>query len=494
MNESILQRPYTSILNMIQKAAKHIPEKVCAFLLNICSFAISCYFPVRYSIGHHRFFNNSQRSLLYLIVMTVIMVCCAGKRKKKIYRINTRFMMYIILFAAAIINAWRLHPIGNGFVQFAFFLLILFPLLSFSLFESEYLDFIFYGLAISLCSISILFYIVSAVCHPYIKEWFPAGYTGLTINANYLGMIYLCSSASALFLLTAGKRIRLSASAAGIGVCMIWFSESRAAIIAELLLLLGYIVGNSIHFGKEERRIRFKSIVMIMVLSFLISMFGMLLLTKGLGYKGIGSVQEYTDSDFKMTMYEAEESEKQSERSGSPLKKGSENISFTAIYSAEVSVLNAGRYVGIRLPDYDTLNNLSTKRLDLYRSVIRDINLTGHDVKQRGFYDIWGRKYSGAHNSPLDFTYRCGWPAGFLCLLIEIEALIFALRVLLSKKETRSSLYFSVYIIMVYIIESMIEIQTIPSKRDVTMLFYFAVMPVIIKYNDIVSTGECTLH
>ena len=68
-----------------------------------------------------------------------------------------------------------------------------------------------------------------------------------------------------------------------------------------------------------------------------------------------------------------------------------------------------------------------------------------NDLPEDVFEVREGFRYNGAHNTILDLAYRCGVPAGLMMLAI-----------------------------VAFLMESLLEIQVMPSDRDITFFFFIS--------------------
>ena len=139
-------------------------------------------------------------------------------------------------------------------------------------------------------------------------------------------------------------------------------------------------------------------------------------------------------------------------------------------------------------------NDVSSGRLHIWTYLYGELNLFGHDIVY--FSDLLpeGYEYAGAHNTALDFAYRCGTPCGIAFLLFEILSMVYAFFRVKKASSDRHDQCFTVMVIVTFFIESMFEIQVLPTNRNITMLFFIASMLILSKLHstDEVPEGEAS--
>ena len=473
-----LQLPYDFIAHYIGRFSRRIPNGVRRAILRGLCFVCAFYFPLKYSIGSHNILKDDYlRSYIYAAVILVFCICLSdGIENNQVWK--KRIAFPFLLFAVCIVISGCIHPIGKGFLQFGATCLILLPILASILKDSEKSKLLIRIMADSYLVMGYLFFIICWVCNPYRTEVFPYGYTGITINPNFLGMIYLCCSVSSVYHLMRKHNRYAGGLMFGLSGGMILLSRSRAS---ELVFAAVFICSFRIIrvICKEEKKRNCFYILILVCAGFLISSLLLPELIAKTEYRGIGVIREYTDSWFKNTDLELGDSsfsgiEDQNVKSSVSYH----DISTTTLTFIEAGVVSRNTVVTcISLPNFDEINAYSTGRLGVYIDVIRSLNLFGHDMKKDGYYLATGTKLVGAHNTPLDFAFRCGLPAGILCLIMEVFSLIEAGRILACKKSFSAEMAFISMAVIIYVLESMIEIQVLPFTRDITFLYYLVMMP-----------------
>ena len=448
-----VQLPYLAIMWAVEKIFDKCPRNIREGILKVLSFLAAIYFPIRYSFRKVKILqNNTARSYVLMLCLAIVILCCSAKKGKKC-RWNLWFVIPLFFFAVVIIIAYCFHPIGKGFFQLGITILILLPLLSLELMSSDYFEKMVDFISSAFLIVGILFGIICIICQPYVKGYFRLGYTGITVNPNFLGMVFLGTMIAASYSFFRMKSLVLTAIGYGISIGMIMLSRSRTAIMAALILMFITIVRYiRVYMSSTACSMHILRRLMISFGCFLFVYYGMAFFTEQTGYHGIEVVRNNTDSYFKYTELEIKELNDSTAMVETVYEKPSEDkLLFLATQTMLVNHdMNAG--FTLKLPNFYRVNEFSSGRIGVYKFVLDNVNLLGHNMERDFFVSLGGEKLSGAHNTPLDFTFRCGWPAGILCLLIEFFSVSFALKLLCGKKEVQPVAEFASMIFVVFFI------------------------------------------
>lgn len=477
-----LQTPYIFVLNICYELTKWIGEKVRNLIVSISCFGLVVYAALQYSeIIIRDYVDDVNYRMLIICVLVALLAVFGMKEKARPVAWNWPAVAFFYLLAIGILAARVHHGLATGYVLFALFLLVIIPAYGLVWTAKEAYTDLFFRLSIALIIVGIIFYVGSLIVWPYAPYLFLYGrYTGLSTNPNILAMFYICVMAGAIFLIYHSKRVVLSTISIGCSIAMLYLSESRTAMlaggVAALAALICYLR------KREDHRIRPQKLIIVVVLSLVVSgvaVFALHAPIKFFSYYGIEAIKEDFDSDSKFSLDEYAQSgfteEEITDVSSIFIEDMRQN---QAIKLGEIASAEGSRkmFFGIATQGLD-LNALGSGRIEVYKWLIQNTTLWGVDREANPII-VNGRKFSGAHNTVLDFAYQCGAFTGLWCFLLKIVSVIFVIRFLFGRKEFKEGNLFTIMMILLFVVESTLEIQTLPSSRDITC-YYYMMMPMV---------------
>ena len=152
------------------------------------------------------------------------------------------------------------------------------------------------------------------------------------------------------------------------------------------------------------------------------------------------------------------------------MKVHAEEISETAENESDVEEPGSSPINYFMLDDVDTSDAMWAREV-IYVYYWRHLNIIGHPREGQGFYTIWDRHYTHAHNVFLQIAYDYGIPAGILFIGIYLYSIFLALR--MRKPEGWACAAFLLGIICF----GLLEMTLTPGQITVPLMwimFYFA--------------------
>ena len=475
-----LQMPYINVLNVFYQLMKHVSEKVRNTGITICCFCLAAYFSLNYSALLPHFLANENRRMLFICVIFGLLAIFG--LQKKLQAVSWRWPMIIIyyLFAVTILIARAHHGLATGYTLFALFLIIVLPAYALVWNNRGDYEVLFDRMALALVVVGICFYVANIIVWPYSPELFENGrYSGLTIQFNLLAMYYLCVAVSAIYLIIRFKVWVLAAVSLGISLGMIILAESRTGLLAAFAVVVVSAVFTILRWEKIKGKILYIVIaILIAIAAWKGATVAASLPIKSFSFYGVEKIQIDTDSIYKYMQLELQGQQGMAEdadgqvlltEQGESASAPSEDIDLIGhIASAE-----GGKLFDRQVQKQD-LNTYSSGRLAIYRWILDNSKIWGNDSDENPIV-VNGAYFYGAHNTPLEFLYQCGWLSWAMCAALEIMTLITVLSITFYRQEMGTAILFAAGIHLIFFVESMLEIQTIPSYRDITCYFLMTI-------------------
>ncbi len=448
-----LQKIYMILLKPAAKAVENISERgrermICAL------FAVVFLITFLYSGETLLWWGVPHINLKTNIVLTVALILTSvlsvkGELRPVVWR--KAISVPLFLCGLGLVITGLIHPIGDGYLSFGFMLLFVYPLLYFVWTNRRDYSTLFMIISESFLGVSLLYFVYSTVMM-LIRGSLKHGrrFSGMMRNSNIYSMIGMVMFAISLYLLYEyffGRKRRRTTNkvifcilAAVIGVTIMILGKSRACILASginLLVTLFFVA----RYARRSRRInserpstdviknRKKVLVMVIAVALIVSLVA-------------------------VSLHQTE---------------GGERRRRVTWYS---------RFV----PDDEDLNGYTTGRVDIWKSYGRYLNLTGNNFDETDWADLTNNKVGHAHNNFFEYGYRCGVPVALLFIILELMAGLISLRYLFYNERYRSDLLFVIIFMVIYALESMVDVATIPMERYAPLFFYFIVCPMLDRY------------
>lgn len=413
---------YVFVVNLISIAALKIPGRVKSCLFNLTIFLIA-------AITVWRWLNSDLRDLIewdhivvLYIVLFVLLLVFSIDRKVSANDIHWNvmfwigwFLCFIFIFASAFT-----HTVKTDYFLWGAMSLFYFPLLYVVWQTRNDYSVLFSAVAWSNVVCSYIFIIVSLLgALVFRNELFPQSFLGVVGNPNANGMLAVGFFASAFYLAFEKKQMNVYALiTVSISIALAIESICRTAVLAFLVItILGWIFYIKVNRDDISEVIK-KVLISIIVVLCLTVPFCFL-------FKTVNSMDLYT---------------------------------YAASGNGTIS------------PDvYNTLNVISSGRLDLWRVYTQDINLFGHGLMDTSSLS---EVYRWAHNNLLDILYISGALAAFGYLIWMLYSLFFVMRCTFRKTMERPEYLFVIASVIGYFIEAMLEITIFPMTTGIALMAF----------------------
>jgi len=401
---------------------------------------------------------DTDSPLLFLITLSdrgrtiigmglLIVVALVSVNKKPNY-LKWRWFVVALWMVGSIliIITGAFHSIGNGLIINQITIMIVFPSLYFIWQNNGNIEKIFSILSNAYVTVIIGYTVICMIYYPYETATISGiRYCAATTNPNTLAMIALSGGIASMYLISQSKRLwaLIYMITLGFSWGFLVLTLSRASILAMSVSSIIWII-LSIKSRKSLKLVI--STILIACISLMSFYFISCRWNDVFGLTSAGSIT-----------YAANDNSTSSD-SGADAKN--------------------------RFDDYKNANQYSAGRIEIWKIHLQNLTYSGNDVSYTlpirvVMYDGSGiRYYSSAHNSALEIAYRAGIPSGIIYICIEVLALVYALRRLFCKRSNMESYdIFSIITIISFIIISMFESIEICCSREITLLFYFALIP-----------------
>jgi O-antigen ligase len=121
------------------------------------------------------------------------------------------------------------------------------------------------------------------------------------------------------------------------------------------------------------------------------------------------------------------------------------------------------------LPEGDDINSYSSGRIVLWSFCAEHLTIAGNDFDQM---DLSSFGVGHAHNNFLEYGIRSGVFVAGIFTLAELIAVILAMQYLFSGRRSRDYMLFCVMFALAYLLESLVDVATIPMERYAPFVFY----------------------
>ena len=409
-----------NILNPIyDKWISRIDQKSRDLIVGFIFVLLALYFPFHHT-GELRYllYTDTQRQIFAAIMLFGAAVfSMRGPLTRVVWDKGVMIPMW--LGGLGLIITRILHPIGSGYAAFGVMLLTVYPCLYFVWINRDEIERLFDIVSWANVAVGLVYVLYStAMFRTYPWEVVISGRVrGTMINSNLYSMIGMTIACCALYLLyrvweEKGKRwFLLFALAAGIIVTVA--GQSRASI----LVVAGGIVAVLIFAAKCGRLNKRVAQTIVIICCVLVVGAGLFVALQG------DAAEDGTKS----------------------------------------SVIE--RF----LPEGDDINSYSSGRIGIWAFYAEHLNLAGNDFDavDRSEFTV-----EHAHNNFLEYGFRSGVLVAGLFALAELIAVILAAQYLFSGRRSRDYMLFCVLFALAYMLESLVDVATIPMERYAPFLFY----------------------
>lgn len=459
------------LLNRVLKVTTKAGFRVRNAIAFACFLSISLVF----SLSPRSVKDGTRMEVISLLVL-ILTVMLAGKDVKPV-RWSILPAFTIELFALSIIIIRPIHPVGEGYLIFAFDILLLFPMLYIATqnraVQKAYLDM----LTSAIITSGIICFVYSTILAlgegKYVYYGRVAGATG---NPNYYGMVGLALVMASLYGIARRHRSIMweivAAISIGIGISMMLASVSRAAMLSALACFFAFLLyvirtmTNSSNDSTESDPTRRKRMLKYCVAALLmiISAVGALTLHQRVYFSG----QDADESAFSIPLAaEVYADDKESDQEK----------------DTQASLSD-------RLTTDTDLDEFSSGRIGIWQLYIEYFNLTGNDYDAENKTGSFAQmSESRAHNNFIDYAYRFGLPAGLLYAVFLITIAFKTVGIMFRGKRFTSCDLWVVMSFAAYSVYAMVEISTLPFTRYIPCIFFLSAAPLLTKKEERQANG-----
>ena len=442
-----LQCLYSIVLNFLFKFVGKIPEKVRDIILwlSMLLLWVICFF--RESLVFtklHLKFNLTEWMLIGTAVLLLIILFSIKQPLIKM-QINKLFCFFYFLLPILIIFASFFHELGRGMRPFALILLFIFPALYYVWGCRGDYEKIFRMLACSIVIVGTVLILLNNAYLVYskqdltISEVFVWRYAGLFRNPNALGVTLIPIFTGLFYLFYTEKRksflwlvtILILAS------FLLLFTGSRTALLAVVAQFFVFII---------------------------------FIINKNKGQNAKGSSKKSTTRAVVIILVVL--------------------IMFATLFTL-VSLSRSPEHPQIKMvflehlvPDFNrSLTDLSSGRLDIWKSYISELTLLGKNPAENPIY--LGDAQMSAHNTSIEIAFRAGIPAGICFTILLLIALFFAFRCMGRSRSIEKYMVFPALAISAYFFPAMLEVpfMAFSAYSNYVLCFYIAISVLMFKSN-----------
>lgn len=429
MERVSIQTIYIRMMNIIyNRYFSRIDEKAKnAYLL--CIFVwFAFYFILFFNRSFHQDFLNThtqRQALSGTLLIMVSFLSMNGPLEQVKWR--KRITVPYYLCAIGLITTGLIHPIGNGYLNFGIMLIFVYPCLYLSWNNRGDYELLFDSIAKSFEIVGSAFFIYCLLfLYSELGEALKSGerFCGPAENSNLLSMIGMATFCTALYMAFRKRNnhiqrpVHVAVMLSGLFMTLI--GQSRASILVAIISLLCAIC-----YGYKQKRTRRNNnrnkIILILIMIVLIAL-------------------------LMPVVFKVEKTNDQEGFGNSVVDR------FTM--------------------EGKDLNSYSSGRIFLWKNYAKHLNMIGNDFNEVDWEELTGNTVTHAHNNFLEYGYRCGIPVASLFTLLELLAGLLALGYLFSKTKRRDCYLFVIIMMVMYAIESVVDIATIPMERHAPFFFY----------------------
>ena len=433
MISEIVQSSYVSLLNSVYSLCmKKLSKQTREFLIQVIFVVFALYFILFRMAGIYDILLFEQDICQFLGALLLMLVAFLSMDSEvRIVQWRNSLLLPMFLMGLIIIGVGLMHPIGGGYGFFGIMLISVYPCLYLAWNNRCDYEVLFDKIAIAFMSSGAIYFIYYLYLDYTNKELETVGrHTGGMANANFLSFLGIAVCCSALYLLYRCFQkiaqnntisIIFSVTAMVMGFVLIIMGGSRSAILIFIACVATVIfiqAKNNIFADKEGNHSR---LIILLVIGFLVAA-----LCAAIALK---------------------------------------NTSFLARFD-------------FRNGDAE---QFSSGRIGIWRSYASQLNILGHDMSNVDWEVLTaGIATLHAHNTFLEFSYRCGIGVGILIIVFQLVAGILTLIIMFDKHRVKDYEVFTILFSIHYLVLSLLDIATIPMTNYAAFFFYICVMPLFV--------------
>lgn len=430
---NLIQMIYKHTFNGAYILTKGIPIKIKDVIVNLNIFILTGLFFYQCAAESIGVNPGTVQTRTIIGFISIILICIFSINRKLNNIEWNKWIVYPYYTAAVImVVTGYLHPVGQTYLEYAWFMLLVFPALYFILNNMQTYEKYFNALAKSITIQGSVIIFLTYLMRPINDITYISGrYLGLTTNPNYLGMVGLIVTTATLYLIVnAKKKTPIYILINGIFVAFIWLSVSRAALIVLTLQLVAWsIMILRINFRHEK----IKSLIII-------------------------------GATFVILVVSV------------PIVKTTlTDVGTVVIPVASAEEIDSELENRVDLTD-KTIAQISSGRDFIWKEYVKHFNLWGNDYESFNIKLPSGGYIKNAHNTYIDISFRSGVVAG-LAYLIFMTAVLAVMNINIFNNKNKKYMIFAVMAVIAYFIESILEIQVLPFNRGIVLMFYLSLAP-----------------
>ena len=421
-----MQALMISILNPIyEKWISRIDQKSRELIVGFIFVLLALYFPLCHSgCLQYLIYTETQRQIFAAIM---IFGAALFSMQAPLERVcwNKWIMVPMWLGGLGLLFTRILHPIGSGYAAFGVMLLTVYPCLYFVWINRGDIERLFdiiswVNVLVGVCYIAYS----TALLRVYPWKVVVAGRVrGTMNNANLYSMVGMMVACCALYLLyrvweKKGKRGFLLAALV-IGIIVMVAGQSRASVLVVAGAIIAVFIF-AVKCGRLNKRVVRTTVAVCCILALGVALFA-------------------------------------------ALQGGASDIGDDGTH---ISVVE--RF----LPVQKDANNYTSGRIGLWKNYAKHLNLFGNDFTQVDWEELTNNTVGHAHNNFLEYGFRSGVLVSGVFLFAELTAMIIAAQYLFSKRRVRDYMLFCSLFALAYLLESLVDVATIPMERYAPFFFY----------------------
>jgi len=454
---NILQSILIAVLTPIAKVSSKINDRTRSICIQILCFILPLNMVYYYiALKHTELFfdhltSHNARHLVGCFCLLLLIFFSLDRIPSKV-KWSAWIMYPMIICGIWMMVISFMHPVGDGYRAFAMMLIVAYPCLYLVWNNRGDYENLFDPLARAVVLIGIIHFIVAfyLASNGYLAIEIGTGrITGLAQNANEFAMTGMVAACGALYLLVKdrvlGFRFLIYSMALGAGIAIVLMGQSRVSL---MVCMLNIVVAFYFYLRYSEKsKLSVVFLKMVCIAGLVLTMILLSHLCILVQY----SAQEQVNASAGIEQSETVESQ-----------------------SEKTSVID-------RL-DYDentTLDSYTAGRYHIWKGYMQYMNLTGNDFSKANWDVLTQSPVRHAHNNFVEMAYRFGVPLGILFILLEVIVCLKALQYLFINRQKRIVLLWPIIYVVMFLLESMLDVATLPFERDAPFFFYLAIIPMV---------------
>jgi hypothetical protein len=432
---------FMAVLNPIFRIVGAMQEKNRNRILVLCWMLLVPIYFVRISknaLPWFVFLSEKQWDIVGCVILFAIIVF-SQRRKLRLLEASKWYSIFFYLPPIIIFLSSFDHPLGIGLRTFSLMLMFVFPCLYFVWASRGDFETLFRHLSWALVVSGFVFFVVNALFFFSDGSIVNGRFYGITPNPNSVGVYVAANLLGAfyLFFTTKGKLLVFPVLSIYTGMLLLALALSRTALLAVSAMFIAGVVFECV---RQKENVRLQRRVLIKCLA---------LVVVGIGFMvAISSYMIYSGSGL------------------ASLMSGGGNM-FANLWNRLTASLHAGA----------TIEQFSAYRTSIWKLFLEGLSVRGKDFNIEPV--IWNGQPFSAHNTVLEFSYRCGIFAGLFYLLFIVFSLVLIFRS--HGKENSHIFLFPMMSGLSFLFYSMLDTVIMPFCYSVILCFFVCVSPLMFR-------------